>query len=337
MSVYHPFSRSFAVLSDFLIYEGPDKAVQIEVRLDGETLWLNQQQLSELLETDRTSVSRHIKNVLSSGELDTSTCVFFAQVRLEGKRRITREIEHYNLDMILSVAYRVNSRRGTQFRQWANQRIKEYLIDGYSLNISHIRRFPELWSKMSKAVELIDSAKRQQKLGQRELEGFVDIVARYSRSLDLLVKFENRNLSYGELTPVSAVNIEISEVREVIEKLRSTIKASGQFGKERDGKFERILDRIFHKGISKTFVISVEEQSAELLYSVIKESPFVDGNKRISSFLFIWILEKNKLRFDKSGEVKINANGLVALTLLVDMSLHEDKSLMIELIKNLIA
>ena len=326
---------------EILIYETPDHQTQIEVKLDGETIWLNQYQLADLFETDRTSVLKHIQNIFATGELsEKQTCAKFAHVRQEGKKRVTRNILHYNLDAILSIGYRVNSKRGTQFRIWATQRLKEHLVKGFTLNEKRLNKIGENLLQLQQAVKQIQVAGDSKALKLSEAKGLLEILSGYTQSFILLNRYDTGDLDSESISSKITHEIKYNQATNAIYELKKQLilkkEASDLFGKEKDSSFKGILGNIIQTFDGKYLYSGIEEQAAHLLYFVIKNHPFTDGNKRIGAFLFVWFLEKNKHRFKKSGELKINDNALVALALLVAQSNPDDKEIMIRLIVNLI-
>ncbi|MBX2965652.1 MAG: virulence protein RhuM/Fic/DOC family protein [Cyclobacteriaceae bacterium] len=321
-------------MSEVIIYQSPDNRTQIEVKLEGETVWLSQYQLAELFVTDRTSIQKHLKNIYKAGELDQKqTCANFTQVQEEGFKRVKRKILHYNLDAIISVGYRVNSKRGTQFRQWATQRLKDHLVNGYTINQKRLEQ-------LQQTVQLIEQSGKTETLSLPEAKGLLEIIANYTQSFVLLNQFDSNKLPTGQLSENITYEIQYDEaIRTITELKKQLIKkkeASELFGNQKDDSFAGILGNVVQSFGGEYLYKSIEEQAAHLLYFVIKNHPFSDGNKRIGAFLFIWFLEKNKHRFKKSGELKINDNALVALALLVAQSNPADKEIMIKLIVNLL-
>ena len=321
------------------IYQTKNK--QVEVKFEGDSVWLNQYQLSELFSTDRTSVLKHLKNIFKTKELDEKiTCAKFAQVQKEGNKTVKREILHYNLDAIISVGYRINSKRGTQFRQWATQRLKDHLVNGYTLNEKRLEQVHQSLHELKKAVTLIEKSGNAGQLNISEAKGLLEIITNYTQSFILLNQFDSNNLPEAKLNENITYEIEYSEAIKAITELKKQLvkkkEASALFGNERDGAFGGILNSVVQTFGGEYLYKSIEEQAAHLLYFVIKNHPFTDGNKRIGAFMFVWFLEKNKHRFKKSGELKINDNALVALALLVAQSDPNDKELMVNLVINLI-
>lgn len=320
--------------SEIIIYESSDHQTQVEVKFDEETVWLNQNQLAELFKGSRTNIVEHIQNIYKEGELDeVSTCRNFRQVQIEGKREVKRNIEHYNLDVIISVGYRVNSKQGTQFRQWATQRLKDYLVKGYAINQKRL-------DQLQQTVELIQKGGKTEDLNLTEAKGLLDIISNYTQSFVLLNKFDSHKLEAEKLNENITYEIKYEEAAMAIAELKRQLiskkEATELFGNQKDSSFKGILGNVVQSFGGEYLYKSIEEQAAHLMYFVIKNHPFSDGNKRIGAFMFVWFLEKNKHRFKKNGEVKINDNGLVALALLVAQSNPDDKELMVQLIINLI-
>lgn len=324
-------------MSEILIYEDENRQSQIEVRLENDTIWLNQKQMAELFDRDYKTISKHILNILQEGELEEiSTVSKIATVQQEGNRSISREIEFYSLDMIISVGYRVNSKRGTLFRQWATQRLRDHLVQGYTINKRRLELYQEKAEQLAQALDLIRKAKNTKELSQKEIGGLVDILSRYTQALVTLQNYDSRSLETNGLNDKITFEIEYDQAREVILELRKSLKASELFGNEKDDSFRGILTNVVQTWDGVYLYPTIEEQAAHLLYFIIKNHPFSDGNKRIGAFLFIWFLDRNKHRFDRDGNLKINANGLTSLALLVAQSNPDDKETMIKLIVNLI-
>lgn len=315
------------------LYKSSNGESQIEVRFENETVWLSLNQIAELFGRDKSVISRHLRNIYKEEELDfNSTVAKNATVQKEGKREIKREIEFYNLDAIISVGYRVNSKQGTQFRIWATNRLKEYLIQGYSINQKRLNELNQL-------IQII--AKTENQTSQiSESKGLLNILANYTKSFILLNQFDSNRLELNELDENISYEISYEEaclvIEDLKEKLISQKEATKLFGNQKDNSFEGILKTVIQTFDGIYLYPTIEEQASHLLYFVIKNHPFSDGNKRIGAFLFIWFLEKNKHLLKKSGENKINDNALTALALLVAQSDPSEKELMIKLICNLI-
>ena len=318
-------------MSEVKIFQSPDNQTQVEVKFDEDTVWLSRHQLSTLFDRDVKTVGKHINNVFKEKELSKKSVVAnFATTASDGK---TYQVEHYNLDVIISVGYRVNSKRGTQFRQWATQRLKDHLVKGYAINQKRL-------DQLQQTIQLIESGGKTENLSVSEAKGLLTIISGYTQSFILLNQFDSNNLPSDKLNENITYEIKYTEAVLAIAELKRQLvqkkEASELFGNQKDESFAGVLGNVVQSFGGEYLYKSIEEQAAHLLYFVIKNHPFSDGNKRIGAFLFIWFLEKNKHRFKKSGELKINDNALVALALLVAQSNPADKAIMVKLIINLI-
>jgi len=326
---------------EIIIYETTDHQTQIEVNFEDETVWLSQSQIVDLFQSSKSNISEHTKHIFEEGELDPNQTVRkFRTVRNEGKKLVSRELEHYNLDLILSIGYRVNSKRGTQFRIWATQRLKDFLVRGYAINEKRLQQVSENLKQLQSAIQLIEKTGKSEELNLNEAKGLLEIISNYTQSFVLLNQYDSNNLLDGQLNANITYEIKYDEAAAAITELKKLLlskkEASEIFGNQKDDSFKGILGNIVQSFGGQYLYPSIEEQASHLLYFVIKNHPFSDGNKRIGAFLFVWFLEKNKHRFKKSGELKINDNALVALALLVAQSNPDEKELMIKLIVNLI-
>ncbi len=307
---------------------------EVHVSLTDDTIWLSQKQIALVFDTKVPAINKHIKNIYKEKELNSdSTVSILETVRLEGKRQVVREIAHYNLDLILSVGYRVNSTSATQFRIWATQRLKEHLVKGYTINQKRL-------DQLQKTVQLIQNSITSE-TNLHEAKGLLNIISNYTQSFVLLSQFDSRSIQKGKLSEDITYEIQYKEAKFAIVELKNQLmvqkEATDLFGNEKDNSFEGTLQSVIQTFGGEYLYPSIEEQAAHLLYFIIKNHPFSDGNKRIGAFLFVWFLEKNKHRFKKSGELKINDNALVALALLVAQSDPSEKELMTQLIVQLIA
>lgn len=316
------------------LYRSSDGETQIEVRFEEETVWLTLNQLAELFGRDKSVISRHLKNIYKEKELSSaSTVAKNATVQTEGARTVERVIEYYNLDAIISVGYRVNSKQGTHFRIWATKRLKEYLVQGYSINQKRL-------SELERLIQIIERSEENQAVGIDETKGLLDILRNYTKSFILLNQYDTNSLELRSLDRNVTYEIEYEEAMSAISELKDQLitknKAASLFGNQKDRSFSGILKSVTQTFDGEYLYPTIEEQSAHLLYFIIKSHPFSDGNKRIGAFLFIWFLEKNKHLLKQNGENKINDNALIALALLVAQSDPKEKDLMIKLICNLI-
>ena len=320
------------------IYQTKDKQTEIEVKFEEDSVWLTQKKMAELFGRDRVAITQHIGNIFKEKELNKkSVCKDFLHTATDGKSYKTTA---YNLDVIISVGYRVKSKRGTQFRQWATQRLKDHLVNGYTLNEKRLQQMQQNVEELKRAVNLIGQSGNTEQLSATEAKGLLEIITNYTHSFILLNQFDSNSLPDKKLNENITYEIEYSEALKAVAELKKQLvkkkEASALFGNERDGAFAGILNSVVQTFDGEYLYKSIEEQAAHLLYFVIKNHPFTDGNKRIGAFLFVWFLEKNKHRFKKSGELKINDNALVALALLVAQSDPADKELMTGLVVNLI-
>jgi death-on-curing family protein len=326
-------------MNDIEIYQSSDNQIEIRVQFDNETVWLSQKQMADLFSKDSDTVGLHLKNIYSEEELtEEATTEFFSVVQTEGKRKITRKIKFYNLDAILSVGYRVNSKRGTQFRQWATQRLKDYLVKGFAIDQ---KRLSENLHYLEQAVKLIQNSSNDDTLKLNEAKGLLDILGQYTQSFILLNQYDSRSLPTQYLNENITYEIEyeaaFAAIKELKKQLMTAKEATDLFGNPKDESFKGILGTVVQTFGGQYLYPTIEEQAAHLLYFIIKNHPFSDGNKRIGAFIFVWFLEKNKHRFKKNGELKINDNALVALALLVAQSDPAEKDLMVQLIINLVS
>ncbi|MEL1254756.1 virulence protein RhuM/Fic/DOC family protein [Flavobacterium sp. DGU38] len=326
-------------MSDIILYNNEENQVQLQVKFDNETVWLNQYQLADLFATDRTSILKHIKNIYTTGELDEdATCAKFAQVKKEGNREVKREVLHYNLDAIISVGYRVNSIRGTQFRKWATQRLKDYLVNGYALNETRLKELNYKYTDLQKVIKLAANAGNIENLTSTEAKGILGVIEQYAYALETLDKYDHQNLTIDE---------GISEQKEVqklhydyaIEQIniwRNYQNAGDLFGNEKDQSFKSSLETIYQTFDSVDLYPTIEEKAANLLYFIVKNHSFSDGNKRIAAGLFVYFLDINNILLNDSGNKRIGDNALVAITIMIAESKSEEKDIMVKLVVNLI-
>ena len=317
------------------IYRSQDGSIQLNVKLENETVWLTQSQMAELFNVDRTSIVRHIRNIYKSEELEeNSTCAKNAQVRIEGQRQILREIPYYNLDMIISVGYRVNSKNATSFRRWATTILKQYLNKGYAINQQiKLERYNELKDVvrlMSRAIGL------QEKVSSDEYDGLFNVISDYVYALDTLDHYDYQSLSISKTTKEEAFRATYDNAMEAINALKEKFGGSQWFANEKDDSFKSSIGQIYQTFGGEELYPSVEEKAAMLLYLVVKNHSFSDGNKRIAAMLFLWFLNNNKVLYAEDGHKRIADNTLVALTLMIAESRTEEKDVMVKVVVNLI-
>lgn len=322
---------------EVLLYETPDRGVELQVRLEEDTLWLSQKQIAEVFGTKRPAITKHLANIFASGELDElAVCSILEHTAADRK---TYKTKYYSLDVILSVGYRVNSVQATRFRQWATARLREHLLRGYTLNEERLRLQQDNIRQLEHTLTLFQQNLIDQ-AGLSEARGLVRVIADYARTFVLLNQFDSERLPLTDFTGTIRYEIRYDEAENAITLLKQDLldrrEASDLFGNQKDESFAGILGNIVQSFGGEYLYPSVEAQGAHLLYFVIKNHPFSDGNKRIGAFLFIWFLERNRHHLKASGELKINDNALAAIALLVAQSDPAHKELMIHLIMNLI-
>ena len=318
-----------------VIYQTEDGKTQIDVRLENETVWLTQAQMAELFKSSRTNVLEHIQHIYEDEELEKeATCRNFRQVRQEGKRKVNRAIIMYNLDMIISVGYRVNSKRGVKFRQWANKVIKDYLIKGYVVN-ERIRH--EQIGELRQLVGMLGrTLQNQEVISNDETTALFEVVTDYTYALDTLDNYDYERLSIDKTTKEEPFHATYENAMEAIDGLREKFGGSVLFGNEKDDSFKSSIGQIYQTFGGEELYPSVEEKAAMLLYLVTKNHSFSDGNKRIAATLFLWFLNNNGILYREDGSKRLADNTLVALTLMIAESKTEEKDVMVKVVVNLI-
>jgi len=320
------------------IFTSNDGQPQLEVALEQETAWLSQAQMGELFDTTPENVLTHLQNIFKDEELiEQATTKKSLVVRQEGKRQVRRRIKHYNLDAIISVGYRVSSKRATQFRQWATQVLKDHLVQGYTLNQ---RRLTERGIEFEQAVNLLSRTLTNQGLVSSEGEAVARVISDYARSWSLLQGYDEQQLAEVGIKQLDMQPLELDEALKAIGELKRILIAKGEatelFGQLRGDGLTSALATIEQGFGDELFYPNIATRAAHLLYFVIKNHPLADGNKRCGSFLFLWYLRRNASLLAKPVEQLINDNTLVALALLVAESLPDQKTLMIRLIEHFI-
>ena len=318
-----------------VIYQTEDGQTQIDVRMENETVWLTQAQMAELFQTDRTSIVRHINNIYKVEELERdATCAKIAQVQKEGDRTVRRLVPYFNLDMIISVGYRVNSKRGVRFRQWANRVLMQYLMKGYAVN-ERIRR--EQIGELRQLVQLVGRTLQNREMSSEvESQDLLDVVVDYTYALDILDNYDYERLSIDKITPEESFRATYEGAMREIERLRERFGGSVLFGNEKDDSFKSSIGQIYQTFGGEELYPSVEEKAAMLLYLVIKNHSFSDGNKRIAATLFLWFLNGNHILYNTDGSKRLADGTLVALTLMIAESKTEEMDVMVKVVVNLI-
>ena len=319
------------------IYQAQDGTTQVEVRFENDTVWLSQAQMAMLFGKDIRTINEHITNIFDDEELEKeSTIRKFRIVRQEGKRQVNREIEHYDLDMIISVGYRVKSKQGISFRRWATARLKEYLTQGYTINQ---KRLQQNAHELEQALALIQKTANSSELTLESGRGLVDIVSRYTHTFLWLQQYDEGLLTEPQTQQGGTLTTYV-EACSALEELKFQLMAKGEasdlFGRERDNGLSAILGNLDQSVFGEPAYPSIEAKAAHLLYFVVKNHPFSDGNKRSGAFLFVDFLHRNGRLFDHNGHPVINDTGLAALTLLVAESDPKQKETLIRLIMHML-
>ena len=315
-----------------VIYQTKDGKTSIDVKLENETVWLTQAQMADLFQKDRTVIGRHINNVYREGELERDiTCAKFAHMGSDNDQQYETAV--YNLDVIISVGYRVKSQRGTQFRIWANKILKDYLIKGYAINQQV--KAAQL-ADLKSTVRLLSNVIEHKQLTLDEANGLLRVITDYTYGLDTLDKYDYQQLEVDSTTPTEEFRATYEEAMEAIHLLQEKFGSSDLFGNEKDQSFKSSINTIYQTFGGEELYPSIEEKAAMLFYLVVKNHSFSDGNKRIAAFLFLWFLEKNGILYKSDGSKLIGNNTLVALTLMIAESRTEEKDVMVKVVINLL-
>lgn len=323
--------------SHIRIYQAEDGKTEINVQLDNETVWLNLNQLVELFERDKSVISRHINNIYKERELLRKVTVAkYATVQKEGDREVERDIDFFNLDVIISVGYRIKSQRGTQFRIWANGILKEYLLKGYALDKKRLAKQNEQLKELQHSVKILGNVLDYKALTNDESIGLLKIISDYAYALDILDQYDYQSLEIKDTTEKETFRLTYEESMKQILTAKKAHGNSDLFGHEKDDSFKSSISTIYQTFGGQDLYPSIEEKAANLLYFITKNHSFSDGNKRIAAFLFLYFLERNGILFDETGNKRIADNTLVALTLMIAVSKPDEKDTMTKVVVNLI-
>ena len=321
-------------LSDkIVIYRTSDGQTSVSVRMDGDTVWLSQAQMAELFQKDRTVIGRHISNIYKEHELEReTTCANFAHMGKEADQ--TYQTTLYNLDVVISVGYRVKSQRGTQFRIWANKVLKDYLVKGYAVNKALTE---QRYSELKQLVAVLGrTVKSQEALTSKDALDLIEVVSNYTYALDILDRYDYQQLSIEQTTSEEKFHATYEGAMNVIRELKAKFGGSKWFANEKDDSFKSSIGQIYQTFDGHDLYPSVEEKAAMLLYLVTKNHSFTDGNKRIAATLFLWFMAENGILYNPDGTKRIADNTLVALTLMIAESRTEEKDTMVKVLVNLI-
>lgn len=319
---------------EIILYKTPEGETEIDVKLEEDTVWLTQKQLSLLFQTERSVITKHINNILKTKELQrNSVCAKFAHTATDGKIYTSN---FYNLDMIISVGYRVNSKRGTQFRIWANKVLKDYLVQGYALNEKKLKDQTSRIKELEKTLDIFSKVTESYQLKQDEFAGIIKVVKDYTYALDVLDKYDNQTLTISSTNKDVSFKVTYELAKKVVQRMKEKFGGSKLFGKEKDKSFKGTIGAIYQTFDKKELYPSIEEKAAHLLYFTIKNHSFIDGNKRIAAAIFLWFLEMNNYLYSNDGTKRIPDNALVALCLLIAESDPKEKEMIARVIVNLI-
>ena len=311
-------------LGEVVLYRAADGGPALDVRLERESVWLSQAQLVELFQRDQSVISRHVRNVFAEGELPEESNM--QKMHIAGS---DKPVTFYNLDVIISVGYRVKSQRGTQFRIWATNVLRQHLVQGYTV---HAQRLKEL----NQAVRLVADVAHRRTLSGDEATALLEVVADYAYALEVLDDYDHQRVRLGEVSPGPVAVLELDEARQVIARMGERFGASQLFGREKDDGLEGSLSAVMQTFDGQEVYPSLEEKAAHLLYFLVKNHHFVDGNKRIAAALFLWFLQKNQALYRADGGKRIADNALVAMTLLIAESRPDEKDVLTRVVVNLI-
>jgi len=314
--------------NQILIYQEGQGKSGVQVKLYKETIWLSQKQMSELFDKDTDTIGLHLKNIYAANELDkSSTTENYSVVQKEGNRNVKRPVTFYNLDAIISVGYRVNSIKGTLFRIWATKTLKEHLVRGYTVNQTRL-------AELKQSVKLIQSTVKTESIDTDQTKEIVQVLTDFALGLEILDGYDNQSLQIKETSKGANYQINYNEAIDAINQLREKYGGSPLFGNEKDESFKSSIATIDQIFAGQELYPSIEEKASHLLYFVVKNHSFSDGNKRIAAWLFVWYLNKNAYLYSTSGKLKVENNALDSLTLMIALSTPEEKDLMIRVIIN---
>jgi len=323
--------------SEIRIYKLENGSTEIHAKFENETVWLSQKQMAELFEKDVDTIGLHLRNIYKSTELEErATTEKYSVVQQEGIREVKRVIKYYNLDAIISVGYRVNSKRGIQFRTWASQILKEYLIKGYSLNENRLAKQANELLHLKNTVKILGNILDYKTLTNDESLALLHVISDYAYALDILDRYDYQNLKIENTTIGGQYHITYQEAKKLISEVKIKYGNSELFGHEKDQSFQSSISTIYQTFDGIDLYPSIEEKAANLLYFITKNHSFSDGNKRIAAFLFLYFLERNGILYDINGNKRITDNALVALTLMIAVSKFDEKETIVKVIVNLI-
>jgi prophage maintenance system killer protein len=317
-----------------IIYTTSDGITDLEVKLENETVWLSQAQMVTLFGRDQSVISKHINSIFKEGELEKkSTVQDYLTIQDEGKRQVQRTVSYYNLDVIISVGYRVKSLQGTQFRIWANRVLKEFLVKGYAISD---RIKIQQYEQLKQTIKLLSNVVQHKELSAGEADGLLRVITDFTYALDTLDKYDHQKLAVERTTQGEKFMANYDNAMQAIQQLKDKFGGGKLFANEKDQSFRSSVATIYQTFDGNDLYPSIEEKAAMFLYLVTKNHSFTDGNKRIAAFLFLWFLENNGILYRADGRKLIENNTLVALTLMIAESHADEKDMIVKVIINLI-
>lgn len=315
---------------ELVLYQAPDGSVELKLRLEQETLWLSQRQMALLFDKDTDTIGLHLRNIYAEGELnEAATTEDSSVVQTEGKRQVRRQVRLYNLDAVISVGYRVSSQRGTQFRIWATQVLRDHLAKGYTVNHARLR-------DLNQAVRLVADTARRRELSGDEAQALLAVVGEYNRALELLDDYDHQRVAKPKASATASYVLRHDEALRIVNRLRGRFGASDIFGVEKDQGLASALGAVMQTFGGDDLYHGLEEKAAQLLYLLVKNHAFVDGNKRIAAALFLWFLERNGALHHADGTPRISDGALVALTLMIAESRPQEKDVLVRIVMHLL-
>jgi len=318
-----------------VIYQSADGKASLDVRLEQESVWLNLNQMSDLFDRDKSVISRHLKTIFDSEELDRqATVAKNATVQNEGGREVRRIVEYFNLDVVISVGYRVNSKRGVQFRQWATKILRDHLVQGYTINQQRLEEKTEKLAEIQRAMELLSRTLSNQEMVDDTGKDVLQVITDYAYALNLLDRYDHGTLAIEQTSGKADFVLDYEAASHIVKSMKNDF--DGLFGIEKDQGFKSALGTIYQTFDGKELYPSPEEKAANLLYFIVKNHAFSDGNKRIAAAIFIYFLSANGILYREDGSKRLADNALVALTLLIAESKPDEKDTIVKVVVNLI-
>ncbi len=319
-------------MSDIVIYQADDGHTGLQVQLDQDTVWLTQKQMAELFDKDVRTVNEHLKNIFKEGELDEASVVRkFRITAADGKSYNTG---HYNLDVIISVGYRVKSVQGTRFRQWATHTLRSHIVEGYTVNQQRLEEQAQNFVELQKVVDLLSRTLEQQQLVNDAGQDVLQVITDYAYALDTLDRYDHGSLAVEATSGLASFMLQYNEAISIVQSMKNDF--DGLFGQEKDQGFKSALGAIYQTFDGADVYASIEEKAANLLYFIVKNHAFTDGNKRIAAAIFIYFLARNGILYRPDGSKRLADNALVALTLLIAESRPEEKDTIVKVVVNLV-